>query len=91
MEDVNVITSNFSEGSDFQRMQLPIPLTIDYDPKVQLKSTGENFTISDFVSKKEDCNRGFLCNDSCNALKSYSKRKSDEHLQNQDKQIEKLN
>ncbi|MCE7043180.1 hypothetical protein [Dyadobacter sp. CY312] len=71
MEDITVVTSNFSEGSDFQHIQLPVRLTIDYDYIVKLNSTGENFTISDFVSKKEDCNTGFMCNDSYNALKSY--------------------
>lgn len=71
MEETTVITSNFSQGSDFQQIQLPERLTIDYDYKVQLNSTGENFTISDFISQKEDCNTGFMCNDSYNALKSY--------------------
>lgn len=71
LEDITVITSNFSEGSNFQHIQLPVRLTIDYDYKVQLNSTGDNFTISDFVSKKESCNTGFMCNDSYNSLESY--------------------
>lgn len=72
IEDIVVITSNFSDGSDLQRIQLPVRLTIDYDYKVQLNSTGDDFTISDFVSKKESCNTGFMCNDSYNSLESYS-------------------
>jgi hypothetical protein len=71
LEEVVVITSNFSQWTNYQRIQLPVKLTIDYDYRVQL-NTGERFTISDFVSKKETCNTGFMCNDTYNALKSYS-------------------
>jgi hypothetical protein len=72
VEDILVITSNFSVGSNFQRIQLPVKLTIDFDYKVALTSTGEHFTISDFISKEESCNTGFMCNDAYNSLESYS-------------------
>lgn len=71
MEDILVITTNFSEGSNYQEIQLPLRLTIDYDYKIKLNSTGEHFTISDFVSRKASCNTGFMCNDSYNTLESY--------------------
>ena len=72
MENTTVVTSNFSIGSNFQQIQLPVRLTVAYDYKVQLQSTGQSFTISDFATKKESCNTGFMCNDSYNALESYS-------------------
>ena len=71
LEEVDVVTSVFSEESNFQRIQLPVKMTADYDYKVKLISTGAVYTISDFVTKKEDCNTGFMCNDSFNALESY--------------------
>jgi len=71
IENTTIVTSNFSAGSNFQHIQLPVRLVVDYDYKLQLKSTGENFTISDFVTKKESCNTGFMCNDSYNSLESY--------------------
>ena len=72
MENTTVVTSNFSIGSNFQQIQLPVRLTVAYDYKVQLQSTGQSFTISDFSTKKQSCNTGFMCNDSYNALESYS-------------------
>lgn len=46
-------------------------LSVDFDYKVELPGTGKTFTFSDFVSKKERCNSGFMCNDFYNSLESY--------------------
>ena len=80
LENITVITSNFSIGSNSQQIQLPVRLTVAYDYKVQLQSTGQNFTISDFATKKESCNTGFMCNDSYNALVSYSLNGKPRHI-----------
>lgn len=46
-------------------------LSIDFDYKVELSSSGKTFTFSDFDSKKERCNSGFMCNDFYNSLENY--------------------
>jgi hypothetical protein len=71
IDSTTVVNVNFSETTPFQQILLPVRLTTDYDYKVQLKSSGEVFTISDFTVKRESCNTGFMCNDSYNALESY--------------------
>lgn len=46
-------------------------LSVDFDYKVELPGSGKTFTFSDFYSKKERCNGGFMCNDFYNSLESY--------------------
>ena len=71
IDSVSVVTSDLSSQSAFQVINVPDRITHHLDYKVRLNSTGQEFTISDFVITKEKCNSGFLCNDFFNALESY--------------------
>ncbi len=57
--------------SDVQIVRLQERLKSDFDYKIELPATGVIFEVSDFVSKRKQCNTGFLCVDYYNALESY--------------------
>ncbi|REA57412.1 hypothetical protein DSL64_23960 [Dyadobacter luteus] len=71
VDSVTVVTSNFSPGT-YQLILLPTRLTVEQNYVVKLISTGERYAISDFVVTKQECNTGFMCNDSYNSLESYT-------------------
>ena len=62
---------NMQTNSDFQIVRLPERLKSDFDYKIEVPAAGKTFKVSDFVSKKKQCNTGFLCIDYYNALESY--------------------
>lgn len=71
VDSSTTITNYFSSSKSPQIIRLTSNLTVDFDYKVEIISTGQSFKISDFVVKKERCNTGFLCNDYFNALHNY--------------------
>ena len=46
-------------------------LSVEYDYKLIIVSTGQIYTISGFEVIKEKCNTGFLCTDYYNSLERY--------------------
>ena len=71
LDSLVTVTEDFSDRTDYQVIYLSDNLTIDYEYKVELVSTGQYFTISDFIVDKKKCNSGFLCFDYYNSLGSY--------------------
>ncbi|TDE14477.1 hypothetical protein [Dyadobacter psychrotolerans] len=67
-----VITSDFSSQSSFQQLYLIDKMSTDFDYELRLSDSGQKYKISDFVTQKEGCNTGFMCNDNYIALKSFN-------------------
>jgi hypothetical protein len=57
--------------AEFYVVTLPEKLTIDYDYVVELPEAGITYELTDFSSKRESCNTGFLCVDHYDKLDSY--------------------
>jgi hypothetical protein len=70
--DSFVSVSPYLRATDtLQTVNLSRHITIDFDYQVILVSSGQIFTLSDFVAKKEKCNSGPFCIDNYMALVSY--------------------
>lgn len=59
----------YQDNSDRQMVRLSERLTTDFDYRIEL--AGLVYEVSDFETKKRQCNTGFLCIDHYNALESY--------------------
>lgn len=69
--DTQELVSQYTGGNPGMAL-LSENISVSYDYRITLASTGQTFTLSGFLVKEEDCGRGFLCNNRFNALKSYA-------------------
>lgn len=72
IDSSTIITPSFYNESEYQVIYLIDRIDVNFNYKVIISSTGQTFTITDFVVKKEKCNTGFLCTDQYNSLESYT-------------------
>lgn len=61
----------FTSSTEYEMVHLTDKLIVDYDYKIEIISTRQTFTITDFIVEKEKCNTGFMCFDYYNSLGSY--------------------
>jgi hypothetical protein len=71
LDSTTTLFYSYNSNNTMQIVQLTTALSVDFDYKVELASTGQTFTLSDFTVKQERCNTGFACNDHYTALVSY--------------------
>ena len=61
----------FTSTTEYEIVHFTDKFTVDYDYKIEIISTKQSYTLTDFVVEKEKCNTGFMCSDYFNSLVSY--------------------